>query len=178
MTLPVKPPYPPMEARAVAKPPRGEQWQYEPKWDGFRCLAFRDGSEIYLQSKSGQPLARYFPEVVDSLSKLRAKKFVLDGEILVPLDGHASFDQLLQRIHPAASRVTKLSSEHPALLVVFDILVTYRGKSVADAPVIERRAELERFAKRFFHGKKGSCSPRQPQKYKRQSIGFSSIVPA
>jgi ATP-dependent DNA ligase len=144
-----------MEARAVPQPPQGEEWQYEPKWDGFRCLAFRDGTEIYLQSKSGQPLARYFPDVVDSLSKLRAQKFVLDGEILVPLKGRASFDQLLQRIHPAASRVKKLASEYPALYVVFDLLATDKGQSIAELSLSGRRNELERFAKRFLRGKKG-----------------------
>jgi ATP-dependent DNA ligase len=139
-----------MEARAVPQPPRGEEWQYEPKWDGFRCVAFRDGNEIYLQSKSGQPLARYFPDVVDSLSKLPAKKFILDGEILVPLKGRASFDQLLQRIHPAASRVKKLAAEYPALYVVFDVLLTEKGKSIAEQPLTSRRKELERFAQRFL----------------------------
>src|ERR1043165_6648568 len=105
MSLPIKWPYPPMEARSVAKPPAGSGWQYEPKWDGFRCLAFRDGATLYLQSKSEQPLARYFPDVVTALRKLAAKKFVLDGEIVIPIKGRSSFDQLLMRIHPAASRV-------------------------------------------------------------------------
>src|SRR5216684_1563433 len=108
MTLPLKQPYPPMEARSVAQLPSGADWQYEPKWDGFRCLAFRDGDRIELQSKSGQPLARYFPEVVEHLRALSARSFVLDGEIVVPVDGRLSFDDLLQRIHPAASRIARL----------------------------------------------------------------------
>src|ERR671913_916802 len=113
MSLPIKPPYAPMEALLVKELPRGETWQYEPKWDGFRCLAFRDGDHVELQSKAGQPLARYFPEVVEAVSKLEPRKFVLDGEIVVPVDGTLSFDNLLQRIHPAASRIRKLSQETP-----------------------------------------------------------------
>src|SRR5882672_4516988 len=101
MTLALKPPLAPMEARLTDAIPAGKLWQYEPKWDGFRCLAFRDGSQVYLQSKSGQPLGRYFPDLVDALSALEAHKFVLDGEILVPVGNRSSFDELLMRIHPA-----------------------------------------------------------------------------
>ena len=97
MSLPLRPPYAPMEARLVDEIPSGPGWQYEPKWDGFRCLAFRDGDHIELQSKNGQPLARYFPEVVAHLRSLPARSFVLDGEIVIPVDGHLSFDDLLQR---------------------------------------------------------------------------------
>ena len=119
-----------MEARSVDAIPRGKEWQYEPKWDGFRCLAFRDGDQIELQSKSGQSLTRYFPDVVATLAALKPKRFVLDGEIVVP-DGRVfSFDNLLQRIHPAASRVTKLAKETPALLIVFDLLVDAEGKNL------------------------------------------------
>jgi ATP-dependent DNA ligase len=103
MPLPIKPPYPPMEAKAVDEIPNGSQWQYEPKWDGFRCLAFRDGEKVELQSKAGQPLGRYFPEVIEAVCALKPGKFVLDGEIVVPVEGQLSFDDLLQRIHPAAS---------------------------------------------------------------------------
>src|SRR5438132_9483156 len=120
MTLPLKQPYLPMEAKSAEKLPSGDNWQYEPKWDGFRCIAFRDGDRVDLQSKSGQPLSRYFPELVDPLLKLKPKQFVLDGEIVVPVEGHLSFDDLLMRIHPAASRVQKLAKEHPATLIVFD----------------------------------------------------------
>src|ERR1043165_218810 len=105
MRLPIKPPYLPMEAQLVDEIPVGENWQYEPKWDGFRCLAFRDGDRVELQSKAGQSLTRYFPELVDALRALKAARFVLDGEIVVPVQGQLSFDQLLQRIHPAESRV-------------------------------------------------------------------------
>ncbi|HYO09537.1 MAG TPA: ATP-dependent DNA ligase [Tepidisphaeraceae bacterium] len=151
MPLPIKPPYPPMEAKAVDKIPGGEQWQYEPKWDGFRCLAFRDGDHVELQSKAGQPLGRYFPEVVAAIAALKAQKFVLDGEIVVPLaGGELSFDDLLQRIHPAASRITKLSQSHPATFIVFDLLVDERGAALVEHPLSERRPALEALAKKHF----------------------------
>src|SRR5438105_15113089 len=108
MALPIKPPFPPMEAQLVDAIPEVGDWQYEPKWDGFRCLAFRDGDHVELQSKAGQPLARYFPEIVAAVAALKPKKFVLDGEIVVPVGDELSFDDLLQRIHPAASRIKKL----------------------------------------------------------------------
>ena len=109
--------------KLIEQIPQGHQWQYEPKWDGFRCLVFRDGDKIELQSKSGQSLTRYFPELIESFSRMKAKRFVLDGEIAVPVDGHFSFDDLLQRIHPAESRVRKLAREHPAWFIAFDLLV-------------------------------------------------------
>ncbi len=149
MKLPLTPPYPPMEALPGASIPEGAEWQYEPKWDGFRCLAFRDGSEVELQSKSGQSLGRYFPEVVEAVQALKAKRFVLDGEIAVPIEGEFSFDNLLQRIHPAASRVAKLSRETPAVYIVFDLLVD-GGVLMADKPLSERRARLEAFAGKYF----------------------------
>lgn len=146
MNLPLEPPYPPMECLAVSAIPDGPNWQYEPKWDGFRCLAFRDEGELYLQSKAGQPLARYFPEVVETLLALKAKKFVLDGELVVPVDGQLSFDHLLQRIHPAASRIAKLSRETPASFLVFDLLVDAHGGKISDVALRERRQALEHFA--------------------------------
>jgi len=150
MTLPLKQQYPPMEAKSVAQLPSGADWQYEPKWDGFRCIAFRDGDRIDLQSKSGQPLGRYFPELVDALLKLKPRQFVLDGEIVVPVDGRLSFDDLLMRIHPAASRVQKLAKEHPGTLVVFDLLCDDHGRSLADAFLPERRKKLDAFARKYF----------------------------
>jgi ATP-dependent DNA ligase len=150
MTLPIKPPFPPMEALLVSEIPAGENWEYEPKWDGFRCLAFRDGKNVELQSKSGQPLGRYFPEIVAALLKLKASKFVLDGELVIPLDGRFSFDDLLQRIHPAASRVTKLSKETPAHFIVFDLLVDDSGKAIYESPLSKRREKLEGFARKFL----------------------------
>ena len=150
MKLPLLPPYPPMEARAVDSIPSGPEWQYEPKWDGFRCLAFRDGNAVQLQSKSGRPLARYFPDIVAALQALRPTRFVLDGEIVIPVRGELSFDELLLRIHPAASRVNKLAKEHPGVFVVFDLLVNERGKPLADQTLENRRQRLEAFAEKFL----------------------------
>jgi len=133
--------------------PRGKNWQYEPKWDGFRCLIFRDGGKIDLQSKSGQSLTRYFPELVAAIASLKAKRFVLDGEIVVP-DGKAlSFDDLLQRIHPATSRVNRLAAETPALLIVFDLLSS-DGKILTTEPLSARRKSLESFARKYLRAHK------------------------
>ena len=152
--LPVSPPFPPMEALLVDEIPSGGAWQYEPKWDGFRCLAFRQGERIDLQSKSGQPLGRYFPEVVAALLGLAAKTFVLDGEIVVPVGDGLSFDDLLLRIHPAESRIRKLAAETPAAFIAFDILVDDKGASRIDRPLKERRRTLESFARRYFKPRK------------------------
>jgi ATP-dependent DNA ligase len=141
-------------ARSVDEIPTDDGWQYEPKWDGFRCLAFRDNDEIYLQSKAGQPLARYFPDVVSSLGELKAKQFVLDGELVVPIDGALSFDELQLRLHPAASRVRKLAAAHPALFIVFDLLAGTPGDSLVNKPLRERRAALGKFAAKFFPNEK------------------------
>jgi ATP-dependent DNA ligase len=148
MSLPIEPPYPPMDALAVPEVPSGPEWQYEPKWDGFRCLAFRDGHHAELQSKAGQPLARYFPEMVDALLELKPSRFVLDGELVIPIGDHLSFDALLMRIHPAASRVQRLSRETPSLFIVFDLLVGDDGTLIAKEPLAQRRAALERFVRR------------------------------
>jgi ATP-dependent DNA ligase len=145
MKLPILPPFAPMEARLTGEIPMGSEWQYEPKWDGFRCLAFRSGKEVELQSKSGQPLTRYFPEVVAALLDVKASKFVLDGELILPVNGHLSFDDLLQRIHPAESRIEKLSHEHPATLVVFDLLADANGASLVSEILTNRRRALEAF---------------------------------
>lgn len=150
MTLPLPKNYAAMEARSVAEIPTADGWLYEPKWDGFRCLAFKDDGDIELMSKSGKPLTRYFPDVVATLMSIRAPRFVLDGEIVVALGGTLSFDALLQRIHPAASRVTKLATEHPASLIVFDLLVSERGTPLVDRPLSERHERLDAFATRFF----------------------------
>ncbi len=139
-----------MEALLVSEIPSGEHWEYEPKWDGFRCLAFRDSGEVQLQSKSGQPLERYFPEIAEALLKLKPSKFVLDGELVIPVEGGLSFDDLLQRIHPAASRVLKLSRETPAQFIVFDLLVDENGKALVDLTLEERRPKLESFAKKYL----------------------------
>ncbi|HZP75813.1 MAG TPA: ATP-dependent DNA ligase [Pseudolabrys sp.] len=152
MTLALHTPLMPMEARSVDEVPAGLQWQYEPKWDGFRCLVFRDGSNVELQSKSGQPLTRYFPELVEAIRALTPKAFVLDGEIVVPHGKSFSFDALLLRIHPAASRVKKLAAETPALLIIFDLLAGSDGKPLLDQVLEQRRAKLEAFAKQYLRG--------------------------
>jgi ATP-dependent DNA ligase len=134
-----------MEAKLVGELPAGGDWQYEPKWDGFRCLAFRDGDKVDLMSKAGKPLARYFPDLVETLSRVKATRFVLDGEIVIPHDGSLSFDELLLRIHPAKSRVLKLAAESPASLIVFDLLVDAKGRSLVKETLAERRGALEKF---------------------------------
>src|SRR5438067_10708458 len=145
MTLPLDMNTPPMEARPVADLPSGDQWRYEPKWDGFRCLAFRDGEHVALRSKSGQDLGRYFPDVVTALGALAARQFVLDGEIVIPIERRLSFEALQLRLHPAESRVRKLAAEHPALYVVFDLLVAPDGRPLVEKPLSERRRALEGF---------------------------------
>lgn len=135
----------PMEAKLVAELPTDDGWQFEPKWDGFRCLAFRDGDSIELRAKSGKPLGRFFPEVIEALQTLSVKRFVLDGELVIPVGASLSFDALQMRLHPAASRVTRLSKATPALLVLFDCLLDARGASLIDAPLTQRRAALEKF---------------------------------
>src|SRR3981081_2508907 len=150
MTLPLNKKYRPMEALPASELPSGPEWQYEPKWDGFRCLAFRDGKRVDLQSKAGKPLTRYYPELAEALAVLPAKQFVLDGEIVIPQDGGLSFDQLLMRIHPAASRIAKLSQETPAVFLVFDLLVDAKGKPLVKLTLEDRRRKLERFAKKYF----------------------------
>jgi ATP-dependent DNA ligase len=139
-----------MEARLVQEIPEGDEWQYEPKWDGFRCLIFREGEQAELQSKAGQSLTRYFPELVDAIRELPPAKFVLDGEIAIPVGNAFSFDDLLMRIHPAASRVQKLAMEHPALFIAFDLLVGTKGELLTPKPLRERRPLLEQFAKEYF----------------------------
>jgi ATP-dependent DNA ligase len=142
----LKPPIPPMEARSVEGIPTGDGWQYEPKWDGFRCLVFRDRNNVFLQSKNGQPLARYFPDVADNVTKLPHQQFVLDGELVIPVGGALSFDELQRRLHPAASRVQKLAAAHPAVYIVFDLLAE-DGESNLKLNLRTRRRLLEKFAR-------------------------------
>jgi ATP-dependent DNA ligase len=148
-----------MEADTAVKIPTGPEWQYEPKWDGFRCVAFRDGDDVDLQSKAGQPLTRYFPELAAAVAELKPKQFVLDGEIVVPEGADLSFDQLLMRIHPAASRIAKLARESPSLLIVFDLLVDDKGKPWTDQPLSKRRTRLEEFSARHLHNGSVRLSP-------------------
>ena len=142
-----------MEARLVEEIPTGGGWQYEPKWDGFRCVAFRDGEQIFLQSKAGQPLARYFPDIVGVLATLSERQIVLDGELVVPVSGALSFDELQLRLHPAASRVQKLAKAHPVTYIVFDLLAANR-QVYLQRPLRERRTLLEKFARSNFRSAK------------------------
>ena len=135
----------PMEALLVGRLPEGKDWRYEPKWDGFRCLAFKRPRGVTLRSKSGKSLERYFPDIVGVLQKLPAKQFVLDGELLVKGAAGYSFSDLQMRLHPAASRVKMLAQEQPATFVIFDILETDKGANVMSALFSKRRQELEHF---------------------------------
>jgi ATP-dependent DNA ligase len=143
--LPVKQSLEPMESKAVAELPAGSGWQYEPKWDGFRCLAFRDGAKVCLRSRNQRLLNRYFPELVEGFARLPIKRFVLDGEIILLIDGHSSFEDLQLRLHPAASRVAKLAKETPVSFVAFDMLVDPQNHDLRSEPLKGRRAVLEEF---------------------------------
>jgi ATP-dependent DNA ligase len=134
----------PMEALLAAELPEGDGWQFEPKWDGFRCLAKRKDEDVTLTSKSGKPLGRYFPDVVEMLGALKEKDFLLDGELIIPVGDVLSFDALQLRLHPAESRVRKLAAEHPAELMLFDAL-ELGGKDLRREPLAKRREALERF---------------------------------
>jgi ATP-dependent DNA ligase len=155
----LKPPIEPMEAVQVDAIPQEDNWQYEPKWDGFRCLIFRSERNVYLQSKAGQPLGRYFPEIVHAAKSLKPRWWVLDGELAVPVGASFSFDHLLQRIHPAASRVAKLSQTTPAIYIAFDLLMITNEKALLDAPLSERRSRLEAFSNNFQNSDTFNLSP-------------------
>lgn len=182
MTLPLSKSYGPMEAQPAQELPRGPDWHYEPKWDGFRCIAFRNGNRVDLQSKSGKPLTRYFPELVAALSAVKATQFVLDGEIAIPVEGNLSFDDLLMRIHPAASRIRKLSQSTPCIFIVFDLLVDASGKKLVNLPLRDRRSALEQFAKKLLRGNKTTrLSPSTKdiavaRKWFHMGIGLDGIV--
>jgi ATP-dependent DNA ligase len=138
----------PMEAKLAEElPSDGDVWQYEPKWDGFRFLAFKSGKTVDIRGKSGKPLGRYFPELMDLLGGLNASQFVVDGEIVIQVAGRYSFDALQMRLHPAESRIRKLASETPAKLIVFDMLADTTGKDLRGEPLSVRRAALEKFVK-------------------------------
>ncbi|RUW27481.1 ATP-dependent DNA ligase [Mesorhizobium sp. M4B.F.Ca.ET.215.01.1.1] len=140
---------PPMEARTADTLPEGNGiWQYEPKWDGFRCLAFKGRKAVDLRAKSGKPLGRYFPELTALLGELEAQDFVVDGEIIIEIEGRASFDALQMRLHPAESRIRKLSRQTPARIVLFDTLAAPGGKIVLERPLRERRGATEDFVAR------------------------------
>jgi ATP-dependent DNA ligase len=141
MSLPLSPPIPPQLARSSKELPKGEGWRYEPKWDGFRTIVFRDGDEVHLQSRNGRPMNRYFPEIVEDVRRLPVERAVLDGELIVIVDGVQEFDLLSQRIHPAASRVERLARETPAELVAFDLLA-HDDEVLFELPYEVRRERL------------------------------------
>jgi ATP-dependent DNA ligase len=145
--LPVAPGLEPMEARVEHDLPGGAGWTYEPKWDGFRCLAFRNGEEVLLQAKSGKPLNRFFPEMVEAVAAIAPDRFVADGELLVAVEGGFSFDALQMRLHPAESRIRRLSAETPSTLMLFDVLVGPGGRDLTGEPLAVRREALERFTR-------------------------------
>jgi ATP-dependent DNA ligase len=153
-----------MEALATTVLPSGEGWLYEPKWDGFRCLAFRDGETVVLQSKAGQPLTRYFPEIVEAVRALPVNRIVLDGELVLFTDGRIDFDALLQRIHPAASRVQRLAAETPCTYLVFDLLVDDVGTALTALPLTERRQRLQTFFERLATDGTIRLSPATPER--------------
>ncbi len=134
----------PMEARLVQELPAGDGWQYEPKWDGFRCLLFKSDRDVDLRAKSGKPLARYFPDLVERVRAMPQRRFVLDGELVIVENGAFSFEALQLRLHPAASRVAKLAAAQPAQVLLFDILHNGR-RALLEAPLSERRTALEKF---------------------------------
>jgi ATP-dependent DNA ligase len=142
VALPLEPPLEPQLARSAKELPEGDGWRYEPKYDGFRTIAFCDGDEVYLQSRGGKPMNRYFPEVEAQLREMAADGVVIDGEMVVTVDGVQEFDLLSQRIHPAKSRVEKLAAETPAVFHAFDVLAI-DGASLLGLPFDERRARLE-----------------------------------
>jgi ATP-dependent DNA ligase len=141
MALPLAPPIKPQLAKSAKALPEGDQWRYEPKWDGFRTLVFRDGDEVHLQSRGGKPMNRYFPDVVEQVAAMPADRVVLDGEIVVEVDGIQEFDLLSQRIHPAESRVKMLAEQTPARYVAFDVLAV-DDEVLTELAYDERRARL------------------------------------
>ena len=152
MRAPLHTPLFPMEAKLASELPEEPGWLYEPKWDGFRCLAFKQGDAVELQGKSGKSLTRFFPEVSSAVSAVKLKQAVLDGELIIDIDGKLSFDALQMRLHPAESRITRLSQETPASLVVFDTLLDAAGKPIDGQPLRSRRRVLQKLASKLPEG--------------------------
>ena len=181
--LPISPPFPPMEARNAATLPESGDWIYEPKWDGFRGLAFRHDEEVLLQSKAGQPLGRYFPELTAALAKLPQNQFVLDGEIVILSEGHLDFNALLQRIHPADSRIRRLAQETPVTFLCFDLLVDAKGKPLTGRTLEQRRDALENFFQSIPRNGSIRLSPATRELHLAQrwmgnlaTVGFDGVV--
>jgi ATP-dependent DNA ligase len=155
-----------MEAVSAISLPQGEGWQYEPKWDGFRCLAFKDGDKIELHSKSAKLLTAAFPEIADVLRALTPATFVLDGELVIPVNGVLSFDHLLARFSRSGGGSRQQAAEHPAVMFVFDILAD-EAEELAGQPLSFRRSRLEQFSELHLHGDKARSGCRQPQQTSR-----------
>ncbi|HEX5909288.1 MAG TPA: ATP-dependent DNA ligase [Thermoleophilaceae bacterium] len=174
MPLPLEPPIKPQLAKSAKKLPEGDQWRYEPKWDGFRTLAFKDGDEVYLQSRGGKPMNRYFPDVVEQVAAVPEERVVLDGEMVVEVDGVQEFDMLSQRIHPAESRVKMLAEQTPARYVAFDVLAV-GDEVLMELGYDERR---ERLAKLKLGPVEESPSVRTPDEAGQWLTGNSEGVVA
>jgi len=157
MALPINRGYKPMEAKSAPELPTGNHWQYEPKWDGFRCIAFRDGEKIELQSKAGRSLTRYFPDIAHGLKSLEARRFVIDGELVISVDGTLSFEQLLARMNPSSKRVTELARKQPSVFLIFDILVADDGELLVSLPLKDRRGPV-RSIRGYLPAQFASCS--------------------
>ena len=140
VALPVKPPIPPMLAKIQPELPRGDSWLYEPKWDGFRAIVFRDGKEIYIQSRDTRPFNRYFPELLPAFEDCLSKQCVVDGEIVLAGPDGLDFGSLQMRLHPAESRVQMLAKQIPASFVAFDLLAV-RTRDLRDQPLGRQAAE-------------------------------------
>ena len=171
-----------MLAKRVGELPADGDWVFEPKWDGFRALVFRDGDEILIQSRDEKPLNRYFPELLDPLLSTLPARCVLDGEIVIPIDGSLSFDHLLMRIHPAASRIRKLSQDTPCVFIAFDLLVDENGKALTTQPLHERRQHLEKFAKKYLSNSgsirlsPATCDLSLARKWFHMGVGLDGII--
>jgi ATP-dependent DNA ligase len=169
----------PMEAVPVDDLPVGKGWLFEPKYDGFRCILFRDDDAVNLQSRRQRPLGRYFPEIIDAARHLPITRFIFDGELIIP---GQPFDTLQLRLHPATSRVQLLSHHHPAQIVVFDLLADEDGRSLTDEPFSSRRAALEAAFKQIgtdanFVLSKATSSPETARRWlKRLGHGLDGIV--
>ncbi|MGH9007950.1 MAG: ATP-dependent DNA ligase [Acidimicrobiales bacterium] len=158
MKLPVSPPVDPMLAKLVSELPEADDLRYEPKWDGFRSIVFRDGDEIELSSRNSRPLTRYFPELAESLKAALPARCVVDGEIVIASDGGLDFEALLQRIHPAESRIQKLAAETPSSYVAFDLLAL-GDDDLSGRPFGERRTKLEKVLRKFGPGDPVQITP-------------------
>src|SRR3954447_15771682 len=180
MDLPVMPPVKPMLAKAATTLPVGDDLFYEPKWDGFRCVVFRDGDEVELGSRNERPLTRYFPEVAEAVKAALPERCVVDGEIIVPQGDRLHFEALLQRIHPAESRIRLLAEQTPASFVAFDLLAV-GDESLLETPFAERQARLRQVIGARTESVHGSAIPQDPAPARRwfeeyEGAGLDGVV--